>query len=30
MNAVKAAAPIQSKKMQVKAGNISTNTTVVG
>ena len=29
-SAVNAAAPLQSKKMQVKYGNLSTNTTVVG
>jgi len=29
-SAVSAAAPLQSKKMQVKYGNLSTNTTVVG
>lgn len=29
-SAVNAAAPLQSKKMQVKHGNLSTNTTVVG
>jgi len=29
-SAVKAAAPVQSKKIQVKYGNLSTNTTVVG
>ena len=29
-SAVKDAAPVQSKKMQVKYGNLSTNTTVVG
>ena len=30
VNSVVGAAPIQSKKLQVKYGNLSTNTTIVG